>query len=142
MHGEPITLLGKELSIGDPAPDFLLLDTGKTKRSLKDYEGTIKLISAVPSLDTGVCDAQTRRFNKEAADFSDHVTVLTVSMDLPFAQSRWCGAAGIDRVITHRLPSGGQDEHGGDLLLPRACLSKSRAHRICSAKLGECGIHP
>ncbi|MCF7933587.1 MAG: thiol peroxidase [Spirochaetia bacterium] len=100
MHGEPITLLGKELSIGDPAPDFLLLDTGKTKRSLKDYEGTIKLISAVPSLDTGVCDAQTRRFNKEAADFSDHVTVLTVSMDLPFAQSRWCGAAGIDRVIT------------------------------------------
>ncbi|MNE38426.1 putative thiol peroxidase [compost metagenome] len=68
--------------------------------SLQDYAEKIKLISVVPSLDTGVCDAQTRRFNQEAATLGDDVIVLTISVDLPFAQARWCGAAGIDRVIT------------------------------------------
>jgi thiol peroxidase len=68
--------------------------------SLHDYDGKVKLISVVPSLDTGVCDAQTRRFNVEAAKLGDKVTVLTVSMDLPFAQARWCGAAGVDQVVT------------------------------------------
>lgn len=68
--------------------------------SLADYAGKVKLISVVPSLDTGVCDAQTRRFNEEAAKLGDNVVVLTISVDLPFAQSRWCGAAGIDKVIT------------------------------------------
>lgn len=79
--------------------------------SLSDYAGKIKLISVVPSLDTGVCDAQTRRFNSEAAELGDDVVILTVSTDLPFAQARWCGAAGIDRVITlsdHKATSFGQ----------------------------------
>ena len=64
---------------------------------MKDFAGKVKLISVVPSLDTGVCDAQTRRFNEEAGKLGDNVVVLTVSVDLPFAQARWCGAAGVDR---------------------------------------------
>jgi thiol peroxidase len=100
MGGNSITLAGKELKVGDSAPDFTLRANDMSTRSLADYEGKIKLISVVPSLDTGVCDAQTRRFNKEASSFEDNVVVLTVSMDLPFAQKRWCGAAGIDKVIT------------------------------------------
>lgn len=100
LHGNPITLLGPELKVGDLAPDFILNKDLVTEVSLKDYAGKIKLISVVPSLDTGVCDAQTRRFNVEAATLGDDVIILTVSVDLPFAQARWCGAAGVDRVIT------------------------------------------
>jgi thiol peroxidase len=68
--------------------------------SLSTYAGKVKLISVVPSLDTGVCDAQTRRFNEEASKLGDNVVILTVSVDLPFAQARWCGAAGVDKVVT------------------------------------------
>lgn len=111
FKGNPITLLGPELKPGDAAPDFTLSKNLLEDVSLKDYAGKIKLISVVPSLDTGVCDAQTRRFNTEAAELGDDVVVLTVSMDLPFAQARWCGAAGIDRVITlsdHKAASFGE----------------------------------
>ncbi|MFP4978869.1 thiol peroxidase [Paenibacillus sp. CN-4] len=111
FKGNPITLLGPELKPGDAAPDFTLSKNLLEDVSLKDYAGKIKLISVVPSLDTGVCDAQTRRFNTEAAELGDEVVVLTVSMDLPFAQARWCGAAGIDRVITlsdHKTASFGE----------------------------------
>jgi thiol peroxidase len=83
-----------------------------TEVSLADYAGKVKLISVVPSLDTGVCDAQTRRFNTEAATLGDNVVILTISVDLPFAQSRWCGAAGIDKVITlsdYKTKSFGQE---------------------------------
>jgi thiol peroxidase len=69
-------------------------------KSLEDYEGKYKLISVVPSLDTGVCDRQTRKFNEMASSLGDDVVILTISMDLPFAQKRWCGAAGVDRVVT------------------------------------------
>lgn len=100
LKGNPITLVGPELKVGDQAPDFILSKNLLEEVTLKDYSGKIKLISVVPSLDTGVCDAQTRRFNSEAAELGDEVTILTVSVDLPFAQERWCGAAGIDRVIT------------------------------------------
>lgn len=100
FKGNPITLVGPELKAGDSAPDFVLSKNLLEEVSLSDYAGKIKLISVVPSLDTGVCDAQTRRFNSEAAELGDDVVILTVSMDLPFAQARWCGAAGIDRVIT------------------------------------------
>ncbi|MDY3974812.1 thiol peroxidase [uncultured Veillonella sp.] len=96
----PMTLVGKEVKVGEQAPDFTLLDNDLQAKTLKDYEGKVKIISVVPSLDTGVCDAQTRRFNVEAAKLSDDVVILTVSMDLPFAQKRWCGAAGIDKVVT------------------------------------------
>lgn len=96
----PMTLVGKEVKVGEQAPDFTLLDNDLQAKTLKDYEGKVKIISVVPSLDTGVCDAQTRRFNVEAGNLSDDVIVLTVSMDLPFAQKRWCGAAGVDKVVT------------------------------------------
>lgn len=100
FKGNPLTLAGNHVNAGDKAPDFTLNKDLVTEVSLKDYAGKIKLISVVPSLDTGVCDAQTRRFNQEAVKLGDQVVVLTVSVDLPFAQARWCGAAGIENVIT------------------------------------------
>lgn len=99
FKGNPITLVGPELKAGDQAPDFNLNKSLVENVSLKDYSGKIKLISVVPSIDTGVCDAQTRRFNEAASTLGDNVVVLTVSVDLPFAQARWCGAAGIDKVV-------------------------------------------
>ncbi|KUP22002.1 thiol peroxidase [Paenibacillus sp. DMB5] len=100
FKGNPITLVGPELKAGDSAPDFTVSKNLLEDATLSDFAGKIKLISVVPSLDTGVCDAQTRRFNSEAAELGDDVVILTISTDLPFAQARWCGAAGIDRVIT------------------------------------------
>ncbi|HWI51159.1 MAG TPA: thiol peroxidase [Symbiobacteriaceae bacterium] len=98
--GGPATLIGPELKAGDRAPAFTALGTNLAEAKLSDYAGKVRIISSVPSLDTGVCDAQTRRFNQEAAGLGGHVVVLTLSMDLPFAQKRWCGAAGVDRVVT------------------------------------------
>ena len=98
--GNPITLVGPEIKVGQQAPDFTVLSNDLQPKTLKDYEGKVKVISVVPSLDTGVCDAQTRWFNQDATGLSDDVVVLTISMDLPFAQKRWCGAAGVDKVET------------------------------------------
>lgn len=100
LKGNPLTLVGASLKVGDQAPDFKLNKDLVTEVSLADYAGKVKLISVVPSLDTGVCDAQTRRFNQEADSLGDKVVILTVSVDLPFAQARWCGAAGVDKVVT------------------------------------------
>ena len=100
FKGNPMTLLGPGLSVGDAAPDFTVVDNGLAAVSLASYAGKIKIISAVPSLDTPVCDTETRRFNQEAASLPGDAVVLTISLDLPFAQKRWCGAAGIDKVIT------------------------------------------
>ena len=100
FQGNPLTLIGKELKPGTAAPDFRVVDNGLAPVTLADFSGKIKILSAVPSLDTPVCDTETRRFNKEAAALPDNIVVLTISMDLPFAQARWCGAAGIDRVKT------------------------------------------
>jgi len=100
FKGNPMTLLGPALAAGDKAPAFTAVDTGLAPVTLADFAGKVKIISAVPSLDTPVCDTETRRFNQEAAALPDSVVLLTVSMDLPFAQKRWCGAAGIDRVKT------------------------------------------
>ncbi|RNC71817.1 MAG: thiol peroxidase [Desulfuromonadales bacterium] len=100
FKGNPMTLLGPELRVGDTAPAFSAVDTGLAPVSLADFAGKVVIISAVPSLDTPVCDTETRRFNQEAATLPDNVVVLTVSLDLPFAQKRWCGAAGIERVKT------------------------------------------
>jgi thiol peroxidase len=94
----PVTLFGPALKVGDKAPDFQLVDGGLNPVSLADFSGKTKIICTVPSLDTPVCDAETRRFNQEAAGAGTNVVVLTISLDLPFAQKRWCGAAGIDRV--------------------------------------------
>ena len=100
FKGKPQTVIGKQLKVGDKAPDFKLLANDLTEVTLASSAGKVRLISVVTSLDTGVCDAETRRFNQEAVNFSDDVVVLTVSVDLPFAQKRWCGAAGVDRVQT------------------------------------------
>jgi len=85
---KPVTLLGNELKAGDYAPDFKALTNDLEEKSLSDYKGKIKLISVVPSIDTGVCSIQTNRFNEEAKKL-DNVQVVTISMDLPFAQKRW-----------------------------------------------------
>ena len=100
MHGNPLTLLGKELKVGDRAPDFELLDNDLKPVNFSAFSGKVCVISSVPSLDTPVCDMETRRFNEEAGKLGDHVAILTVSMDLPFAQKRWCGAAGVEKVTT------------------------------------------
>jgi len=97
MRGNPLTLIGPELKTGDSAPDFKLVDNSLKNVSLADTGRNVRIISVVPSLDTPVCDAQTKRFNEEAAKLPG-VDILTVSMDLPFAQKRWCGAFGVDKV--------------------------------------------
>ncbi|PSL43632.1 thiol peroxidase (atypical 2-Cys peroxiredoxin) [Salsuginibacillus halophilus] len=99
FKGQPMTLAGGEVKPGETAPDFTVLATDLSEVSLSDFNGKKVLISVVPSIDTGVCDAQTRRFNEEAASL-DHTEVLTISMDLPFAQRRWCAAEGIENVQT------------------------------------------
>lgn len=100
FKGTPMTLLGPDIKVGDKAPDFRAVDNGLAPVTLADFKGTVKIVSAVPSLDTPVCDMETRRFNKEAANLPGDVVILTVSLDLPFAQKRWCAAAGIDKVKT------------------------------------------
>ncbi|TCP52903.1 thiol peroxidase (atypical 2-Cys peroxiredoxin) [Tumebacillus sp. BK434] len=99
FKGGPVTLQGTEVKVGDQAPNFTVLANNLSPVTLDDSKGTVRIISVVPSVDTGVCDAQTRRFNEEAANLTN-TTILTVSVDLPFAQGRWCGAAGIDKVQT------------------------------------------
>lgn len=110
MKGQPLTLLGKLVKVGDKAPDFEVTANDLSTVRLSSFAGKVCIISAVPSLDTPVCDRQTRRFNQEVSELGDEVAVLTISMDLPFAQSRWCGAADIKNVRTfsdHRLASFG-----------------------------------
>lgn len=99
MKGNPVTLVGREVKVGDHAPDFTVLTVDLEPYSLKDAGDKVKIISVVPSLDTGVCEQQTTRFNEAAADLGD-VLILTISVDLPFAQERFCSAKGIDKVIT------------------------------------------
>ncbi|MBC7963599.1 MAG: thiol peroxidase [Steroidobacteraceae bacterium] len=100
FKGNPMTLLGPGLKVGDVAPDFTVVDNSLAPTTLASYAGKVKIISAVPSLDTPVCDTETRRFNQEAASLPGDAVVLTISLDLPFAQKRWCGASGIDKVVT------------------------------------------
>lgn len=97
LKGNPLTLVGPELKPGDKAPDFSMVDNGLKPVTLKDTGASVRIFSVVPSLDTPVCDAQTKRFNEEASRLPD-VEIFTVSMDLPFAQKRWCGAFGVDKV--------------------------------------------
>lgn len=100
FKGHPATLLGPEIKAGDNAPDFQVVDNGLQPVTLATDTGKIRLIAVVPSLDTPVCDTMTRQFNQQAAALPDNVLVYTVSVDLPFAQKRWCGNAGIDKVQT------------------------------------------
>ena len=100
FQGNPLTLVGDAVSVGQSAPDFTVAANDLSPYALSDDKGKVVVVSVVPSLDTPVCDTQTRKFNEAAAGLGDDVVVLTVSMDLPFAQSRWCGAAGVDQVKT------------------------------------------
>ena len=111
FKGNPLTLIGPDIRVGDKAPNFQVIAKDLSPVTLDSSKGKVRLISVVPSLDTPVCDQQTRRFNEEAAKLPVNVEVLTVSADLPFAQARFCGAANIDRVKTlsdHRELSFGQ----------------------------------
>jgi thiol peroxidase len=99
--GNPLTLVGQEVNVGDLAPDFEVIANDLSPFKFSTLKGTVCVISAVPSLDTPTCDIETRRFNAEAAKLGPDVAILTISMDLPFAQKRWCGAAGVDRVKTY-----------------------------------------
>ena len=110
IHGNPLTLTGDDIAVGKKAPDAELLDNDLNPVKLSSFRGKIVVIASVPSLDTPVCDLETRRFNEEAANLDKTIELLTVSMDLPFAQKRWCGAAGVTRIKTlsdHRLASFG-----------------------------------
>ncbi len=100
FKGNPMTLLGPDVKVGDAAPDFQVVDNGLQPVTLGSAKGKVQLIAVVPSLDTPVCDTMTRKFNEEAAKLPADVVVYTVSLDLPFAQKRWCGNAGIEKVQT------------------------------------------
>lgn len=98
FQGQPLEVVGTQLKVGDKAPDFLVVDNDLNQVQFHDLQAKVFVISAVPSLDTPVCDAETRRFNQEAAKLGKDVKILTISMDLPFAQKRWCAGAGVTNV--------------------------------------------
>lgn len=100
MKGNPLTLVGNELKVGEMAPDFVTLDNNLVPVHFSSFRGKICILSSVPSLDTPVCDMETRKFNEEASRLGPDVVILTISMDLPFAQKRWCAASGVDKVQT------------------------------------------
>ncbi len=111
FQGNPLTLVGAELKPGEPAPEGVLLANDLTEVRLSALDGKVRVIASVPSLDTSVCDTEARRFNEAAAGLGDDVAILVVSMDLPFAQGRWCGAAGVEAVRTlsdHRAAAFGK----------------------------------
>ena len=111
MKGNLLTLVGNEVKVGQPAPDFEVIANDMSSVKLSSFKGKVCIICSVPSLDTSVCDIETRRFNEEAGKLGSDVVVLTISMDLPFAQKRWCGAVGINNVQTlsdHREASFGK----------------------------------
>jgi len=100
MFGNPMELTGHEVRVGDPAPDFTAVGNDLKPVRLSDFPAKVVVLSAVPSLDTSVCDRETRRFNLEAGKLGDDVRIVTISMDLPFAQKRWCGVADATNVTT------------------------------------------
>lgn len=100
FKGNPATLLGPDIKVGDPAPEFRVVDNALQAVTLASNLGKVQLITVVPSIDTPVCDTMTRKFNEKAAQLPEGVVILTVSVDLPFAQKRWCGNAGVDRIKT------------------------------------------
>jgi len=98
--GNPLTLIGNEVKVGDKAPSFTVLDKDLSEVMLSDFAGKVKIISVTPSLDTPVCDLQARKFNEEAGSLGDTVVVINISMDLPFAIARFCTSAGIEKIRT------------------------------------------
>jgi thiol peroxidase len=148
MRGNPLTLIGPELKPGDAAPDFNLVDSALKPVTLADTGGRVRIVSVVPSLDTPVCDAQTKRFNDAAASLPG-IDVLTVSMDLPFAQRRWCDTFVVDHVkmlSDHKDASFGTNY--GTLIKElriesRAIFVIDRNNRVCHAEyVKEVADHP
>ena len=141
FEGNPLTLTGEPFAVGRAAPDAVLIGRDLAPVALSHYAGKVAVLVSVPSLDTPVCDTEVRRFNREAAALADDVAVIAVSMDLPFAQQRWCGATGVERVTTlsdHRDASFGR-AYGlliGELrLLARAVLVLDRKQTLRYAQL-------
>jgi thiol peroxidase len=93
----PVTLIGKEVKVGDQAPSFTVIANDLTPVTIESAEGKVRLISVIPSIDTGICDQQTRQFNEQLSNYTN-VEVLTISVDLPFAQKKWCGASGLSNI--------------------------------------------
>jgi thiol peroxidase len=142
LNGSPLGLAGDEVEVGQTAPDFAAITNDLVEFRLSSLKNKKALVlSAVPSLDTPVCDIETRRFNQEAAALGDDVQIVTISMDLPFAQKRWCGAAGIDKVVVvsdHRDASFGKAYGvliGGLRLLARAVFVIDRQGKIRHAQI-------
>ena len=100
LRGNPLSLGGSEVSVGQTAPDFTVVNNDLQPVKLSEAQGKVVILSAVPSVDTPVCDTETRRFNEEATKLGEGIEIWTLSMDLPFAQKRWCGAAGVEQVKT------------------------------------------
>ena len=100
LRGNPLSLGGSEVAVGQAAPDFTAVNNDLQQVTLSEAQGKVIILSAVPSVDTPVCDTETRRFNEEAAKLGEGIEIWTLSMDLPFAQKRWCGAAGVEQVKT------------------------------------------
>jgi thiol peroxidase len=126
VGGNPVTLVGNQVKVGDKAPDFETVDNDMNQVLFSSFDGKVRVIAAVHSLDTSICDVETRRFNKEAGALGDDVVILTISMDLPFAQKRWCGAAGVEQVKVlsdHRSASFG--EAYGVLIKDRRLLARA-----------------
>jgi thiol peroxidase len=98
MKGNPLTLVGNEVKVGDTAPDFTVFNENLEPVKLSSFSGKTIVIISVPSIDTPVCDMEARRFNREAGNLADNIVILTISMDLPFAQKRWCASAGIENI--------------------------------------------
>ncbi len=149
LEGNPLTLMGEEMKPGMPAPDFTVLDPGLKEKKLADFKDKVKLIASVPSLDTPICDLQIKRFNDEAANLAKDIVVLFVSMDLPFAQKRFCRAYDIKKVKTlsdHRDASFGKN-YGALIkelrLLARAIFVVDRDDTIRYVEyVKELGSHP
>lgn len=133
MKGNPVTLLGSDVKVGASAPDCTLTAKDLSEFKLSSLKGKTVILSVVPSIDTPVCDLQTKRFNKEAESLGDKIAIVAISMDLPFAQKRWCGATGSEKVITlsdHREAAFGQ-AYG---LLVKGLRLLARAVLIVDAK--------
>ncbi|MGH9939506.1 MAG: thiol peroxidase [Blastocatellia bacterium] len=151
FKGNPVTLAGAEVKAGQDAPDFKLQKTDMSDYTLASGAGKTRIIAAVPSLDTPVCDAETRRFNEEASKLPN-IEIVCVSMDLPFAMKRWCGAAGVDKVAAasdHRDASFGVNYgvliQGGplDRLHARAVFVIDANNKVKYAEyIPDIGEHP
>lgn len=151
FKGNPVTLGGNPVLVGHHAPDFTVQKTDMSDYGLRDSTGKTRIIACVPSLDTPVCDMETRRFNSEASELPD-VEIVTISMDLPFAQKRWCGAAGVDQLVMasdHRHATFGKNYgvliEGGplDRLLARAVFVIGGDGRVKYAEyVGDIAEHP